>query len=214
MKCFVQSFADIYGKEYVSYNVHCLIHLSSDVLLFGNVDNFSAFSFKNYQKNIKEKVRKSEKLLQQLNNRFKQMMVVNFEEHRIDTEIKLSGEHFNSILSSDCCGPQYSEIHIKGLKLSIEKPDNCCVLNDGTIILIKNICFSKCSSKPVIVGHQFTQKVPYYDVPCSSVLTGIFKAKSLSTELKYWKVDKIQNKCCCFYNFETNPVIIPLLHSN
>lgn len=40
---FVKSFEILYGKQYVSHNVHNLLHICSDVRIYGSLDNFSAF---------------------------------------------------------------------------------------------------------------------------------------------------------------------------
>lgn len=40
LKWFVKSFSIIYGKQYTSHNVHCLIHLKEDVLKFGTLDEY------------------------------------------------------------------------------------------------------------------------------------------------------------------------------
>jgi hypothetical protein len=55
---FVKLAKGLYGKEMLVYNVHNLIHLSSDVKLYGNLDSFSAFPFENHLGEIKKKLRK------------------------------------------------------------------------------------------------------------------------------------------------------------
>lgn len=52
IKYFIIKYKEIYGKEYITYNVHNLLHLCDDVLLFGKLDNFSAFQFENYMSKI------------------------------------------------------------------------------------------------------------------------------------------------------------------
>lgn len=47
---FVESFEKIYGKEYMSHNVHNLLHLSNEVRTFGPLNSFSAFRFENFYK--------------------------------------------------------------------------------------------------------------------------------------------------------------------
>jgi len=69
---FVMSFQVLYGTEYLSHNVHNLLHLCSDVRTFGPVDNFSAFRFENFMTSIKKQIRKNEKPLQQLVKRYKE----------------------------------------------------------------------------------------------------------------------------------------------
>jgi len=52
---FVNSFEILYGKQYVSHNIHNLLHICSDVRTYGALDNFSAFRFKNCMSFIKKK---------------------------------------------------------------------------------------------------------------------------------------------------------------
>ncbi|XP_053980624.1 uncharacterized protein LOC128877384 [Hylaeus volcanicus] len=44
------------GRQYISYNVHNLIHLCSYVKLWGELDKFSAFKFENYMQKIKSSI--------------------------------------------------------------------------------------------------------------------------------------------------------------
>jgi len=69
----VTSFEILYGKEYISHNVHNLLHLCSDVRIFGPLDNFNAFRFENFMTSIKRLIRKNEKPLQQLIRRYSEI---------------------------------------------------------------------------------------------------------------------------------------------
>ena len=42
----------MYGRQHVVYNVHNLIHISSDVAKFGDLDACSAFPFQKYMQTI------------------------------------------------------------------------------------------------------------------------------------------------------------------
>ena len=63
---FVQHFGQVYGRENLVYNVHGLVHLASDVKLFGPLDNFSSFPFENFLCKLKRYVRKPCGILQQI----------------------------------------------------------------------------------------------------------------------------------------------------
>ncbi|XP_029162883.1 uncharacterized protein LOC114934364 [Nylanderia fulva] len=65
---FVSNYGNIYGDQYLSYNVHNLIHLANDVNMFGSLDNFSCFKYENNMQKIKKKLR-SGKPLEELINR-------------------------------------------------------------------------------------------------------------------------------------------------
>lgn len=53
---FIRHSEDIYGSEFLIYNVHVLCHLSHEVEKYGPLDNFSAFSFENYLRTLKNLV--------------------------------------------------------------------------------------------------------------------------------------------------------------
>lgn len=78
LKHFVLLFEILYGKKFVSHNVHNLLHLCSDVKIFGSLDKFSAFRFENYMMSIKRLLRKNEKSLQQLIKRYKEKENIDF----------------------------------------------------------------------------------------------------------------------------------------
>ena len=52
LRSFVLSARKVYGTAFMSFNVHCLLHLSEDAKNIGSLDNFSAFPFENELKHI------------------------------------------------------------------------------------------------------------------------------------------------------------------
>jgi len=55
---FVSQYPTLYGYEYVTYNVHGLIHLADFALQDGSLDNFSAFKYENCSQIIKKNCKK------------------------------------------------------------------------------------------------------------------------------------------------------------
>jgi len=66
---FVRYYEDLYGRQYMSYNIHNLIHLANEVKTFGCLDKFSCFPFENYLRMLRLKIKNSPKPLEQLINR-------------------------------------------------------------------------------------------------------------------------------------------------
>ncbi|KAB0804630.1 hypothetical protein PPYR_01600 [Photinus pyralis] len=62
---FVEDFDLFYGDNSITYNVHNLIHLTDDEKINGPLDNFSAFPYENFMKDIKICVNSSNFQLQQ-----------------------------------------------------------------------------------------------------------------------------------------------------
>jgi len=76
---FVNSYGLLYGHEYISYNVHSLIHLPFFTLLHGPLDNFSSFRYENYLQYIKKSIKCIKYPLQEIYNRIteKQQLINN-----------------------------------------------------------------------------------------------------------------------------------------
>jgi len=69
---FVMTFDQIYGNYNVSHNVHGLLHIITDYLNFGPLDQCSCYPFENYMKVLKSALRKHEKPLQQFIHRYEE----------------------------------------------------------------------------------------------------------------------------------------------
>jgi hypothetical protein len=65
---FVNDSAILYGKKFISYNIHNLIHLNNDVRFYGPLDSFSTYSFEKEVQVNKNLVRKCAKPFPQILN--------------------------------------------------------------------------------------------------------------------------------------------------
>lgn len=115
---FVKSFQVLYGKQFVSHNVHNLIHLSNEVRRNGVLDNFSAFQFENFLGSLKKLIRKPEKPLQQLARRYGEQQSVMFQKQLLVPNMyQVKHEHHYGPLVPDF--PQKIVIHsIKYCKIT------------------------------------------------------------------------------------------------
>lgn len=121
---FVENFEVFYGRENLSYNVHNLIHLLADVQKFGPLDNFSAFQYETALFKLKTKLRQSHKPLQQIHNRICESY------QNISSSFPVTS---NFSLEKFVVRDGYSTfkyIHVKNFTLSIDPPDNICVLDN------------------------------------------------------------------------------------
>lgn len=197
---FVDNFKKLYGQEYMSYNVHNLLHLTNDVKTFDPLDKFSCFQFENYLRNIRQKIQNSGKPLEQLVNRISEENQLPI----IKASIKLYPRiHYSKV-------EKINLIELKEFVISIKNPNNCCLLKDNSIFIVKEIIFL--NKILHIVGNQFTKMESLFVQPCNSLNLQI---SIIDDHFKYITVpiSEIKKKCLKLTYFKyAKPIIIPLIH--
>lgn len=63
---FVKHCKQLYGSQFIIYNLHLLLHLTEDVDNYGQLDNFCLFSFENFLGQLKRLVKSPAQPLQQI----------------------------------------------------------------------------------------------------------------------------------------------------
>lgn len=208
---FVEIFKQLYGNDTIIYNVHNLLHINKDVLMFGPLDNFSAFPFENYMQLIKKLLRKTDKPLQQLYKRISENSNKAFQD---------CNKYSTPTLKKKCskvppmnCTNAYRTIQFNNFMLTNKKPNNCCYLKDKTIVVIEHICYNE-EKTAVIIGRKLLTKnsLPFY--PCKSQDMDIYVVKHFS-DLMMWPITEIINKAVQLpFKDETSWCCMPLLHSS
>jgi len=177
LKTFVLLFEILYGKKFISHNVHNLLHLCSDVRIYGCLDNFSAFRFENYMMSIKKLLKKKEKPLQQLMKRFSEQE--NFEfllpqsNYTNESLYSLKYLHNNGLIP-DCINFQSQYLQLSTLKFNIHCKSNnnrCYLLKNGCYVDILNIVQNK--KNIFVIGKKLTYISNVYELPCKSSELGI-----------------------------------------
>lgn len=209
---FLKTYKQLYSEENMSFNVHNLLHLADDVKIHGNLDNFSAFKFENYLFKLKKLVKKSSQPLQQINNRF----VEGFEEHILETHsngVIESSYHLKGPLPSIVPNntPQYSRAYMKNVLINTRsKANNCFVLKDDTVVLIKNIF--QCDHTTKIYVKKFRTNDNVFDVPCESKSIGIHLLKH-PMEDKVYHISDLKSKVYLMSKAEGMFVGVEMIHT-
>lgn len=209
LKYFVSSFSVLYGKQFMSHNIHGLTHLKDDVLQYGPLDNCSAFAFENYMLTIKKFVqRKPEKPLQQFARRYAEMMNT--------VSSKQNDVIYPCLKKNHCEGPvvdnvpcsQFRQILLPKFILGTDVGNNCCKMVDGSVVIISNVI--ETNSVISIVGKPFSMLSEFYVKPFPSSNIGVYFGKHLGI-LQSWNVKDIMEKCIKL-PFKDGYVIYPFLH--
>lgn len=98
------------------HTVHNLLHLCSDVKIYGPLDKFSAFRFENYMMSIKRLLRKNEKPLQQLIKRYAEKENIDFLLSKKESNCNNENLYSLKYLHNDGPIPDYINFHSQYLQ--------------------------------------------------------------------------------------------------
>jgi len=202
---FVSNYGKIYGDEYLSHNVHNLLHLANDVLTFGCLDNFSCFKFENHMQKIKKKLHKSGKPLQEISNRI-------LEESQLPIQPYCMEHYPITVYKSN---NTISYVQFQNFKIAMNKKDDCALLDNEFVIFIfdlfedNNILF--------IRAKRFLNPTSFFTVPCDSKKLGIFVISNATIyDIITVPITRISKKCLKikYRNEAYSYITIPLQHIN
>ncbi|KAI9558376.1 hypothetical protein GHT06_015147 [Daphnia sinensis] len=198
LSIFIKQSAVLYDQSFVSYNVHSLFHIASDVLKFGVLENFSAYRFENFYGNMKKYLIKSEKPLQQFVKR--QVEEENcklFSRPSVPAmlpKLKCVEPHNDGPLVQNLVGCQFYTAQIKGIGIikSRSLADSCVFLSDMSVIEVKN--FVIVGDATFVIGHLYKTQQSYSVYPFQSSNICEYLVSELSTELRAYDVYDILYK--------------------
>lgn len=196
---FVKEFGVLYGYHNLSYNVHCLLHLSQDVSHFKcPLDDYSAFKFENFLQYLKKLCRNNFRVLEQINNRFSEKFFV--------SDYKGDFMKRNKENRTDKSG-NFTDIHIYNMHLSVKSPNNYVLTDTDCIFKITKILPTDNGTFD-IQGTRVKNICPLYEKPIQSNFLNIFTADNEITSKKnttvrvtekFHKIAKVQLDGKCFY---------------
>ena len=206
LRDFVSEFADIYGHEYCTINVHSLIHLAKEVINNdGPLDSFSAFPFENYMQFLKNILRKRNQPLQQLHRRLK-------EGRRPKKQPTVKTATLKNPLKTPLplkCQQAHRRLVLPTVEFSIDFPNNCCILRNNVYVIISGIC--KLDGNIVIIGRRFQSAINLDHYPMASTLLNTCIVQNLSEKQEVFDINEIKSKACIFVH-EDVFYVTKLLH--
>ena len=195
LQVFAENASRLYGKTFITYNIHNLVHLAEDVMMFGPLYSFSAYLFENRPGTIKRLLRKSEKPLKQIIKGLAELQQNSSPNvSTSDSKFHFRVEHKNGpLLPLFINGSkQFGIVEYKKFTLTLKDGDNCVLLHERVVVKIENIVELSC--KPFIIGKNFRNLKNLYPHPFDSTDFDIFQCSDLSDELRYWPLEFVQFK--------------------
>lgn len=194
---FVKRSERLYGRDFVSYNVHNLMHLIADVERFGTLYSFSAYRFEHFYGTIKQYLRKNDKPLQQLVKRLNEeqnsKIHTSTKSNLVNGSFKFSKICLNGSLPNGCHGQQFKVLdRVGSYRLTCNKPDNCCFLTNKSVVVLENFVKTGCGQS-LAIGRQFIIQTNFYETPLPSSSIDEFLVSQLS-HIRSWNVSEILRK--------------------
>lgn len=195
LRIFVQNAEQIYGLEFLTYVVHCLLHLADDVKRFGPLDSYSAFPYESNMMYFRNACRKPHQHLQQIANRRVEKNRVSFKANVIDESMMVPGKPWRGVLPSTISSNhhQYQSLKCKSFFVSLNNQDDTLMLQDSTICVLQNIIVM--DNEYFFIVKKFHRAEDFFDVGYPSSLIGMFRCSVLLNELHIVNINQIRGKC-------------------
>ncbi|XP_065212384.1 uncharacterized protein LOC135849488 isoform X1 [Planococcus citri] len=214
---FVEECIRLYGEEFVSYNVHNLIHAHVDYANFGPLDDYSCFRFESFLGVLKRLVKSGNLPLEQIINMYSNLLktgqypcnsnglwddVMEFYEkpkliHEIPITYNKEDENWRKTCS-DSCYTHYSEMRFRNFTLRVNnEKDRHCFVNGYFVRATKILC-EVGSGDIFIVGKYYTKLRSLFEVPKPSVDVGLVVGIELSESSYKFPYNQIEEKCYAF----------------
>ena len=183
LKYFVEQGCNLYGPQFLVYNVHSMLHLAADVEVFGNLDQFSAFPFENYLHQLKRLVRSGRNPLVQIVKRLNEMMNIPNTNKRKEGNLATRRPNNSYILDNS----------------------SCCEVTGSTGMVDNN-------QKQKYLCRVYERITPLFVNPCNSGIIGAFKVQTRYSNMKILSEEKLDRKAIFVETEHGQGIFLAILH--
>lgn len=186
----------LYGQQFLSYNVHGLLHVVADVERLGGLDTFSSFCYENNMPEYTKRIRKPHLSLAQYYKRIKEEE--DFHDAPVNNNIHLRLSQIHSAgplpedIPDDLC-QQYNKLQVGKIVFGTVLRDSCCILQDSHVCLIKNII--RIEERISLIVQQFRRRSEVYNAGVTSDSVGVYRCTRLSDRLQAVDLRAVKSKC-------------------
>lgn len=190
-KMIIRNASILFGKSFVSLNVHYIIHLVEDCKRLGQVDRFSCFTFENFMRFLSRMVRSPNLPLQQVTKRIQErgQDLGHFSVESKESKVK---DH-------NYCSFRNSLLKTKGSDRYVLTEENC-IFKIWDIVTVEGVV--------VINGRTLQNASDAFSYPLPSNKVDIFRGCHFSAKLTSISLHDIKCKV-----FKLNDVFLPILHT-
>lgn len=182
---FVEQVPSLYSFSMLTFNFHCLTHLSKQSIQFGSLETISSFPFENFLGQLKKMVKKSGSVIEQLYNRIVERSILKV----------VANERTLNLMNAT------NKIVYNGLFFDLKESNSFYFIKNNNIYKIFQICAIENNS---LYSRLIVNLEPFFLFPVDSTLVGIFSSTNFdleSTVLQH-SIESISGKI--IHIFDTN----------
>ncbi|CAG7732469.1 unnamed protein product [Allacma fusca] len=206
---FVEEGKKIYGKEFLVYNIHSLVHVVDDVRRYGALDSYSAWPFENRMQFFKKLLRGKQDPLAQVVRRILEMNVSGIL-HCAKTSTDNS-DNFKVYMAKGDLRAVYKDHLVSSLH-----GDNCFLTIDGKIIKVRKILAdrtSKVGLEKMCLEANVLQTSEFKQYPVCSSKLQVFSCSKDIVKLIKISFRELKQKFILLPFSETVDICFPLFQS-
>jgi hypothetical protein len=194
---FIEQCKYLYGDEFVTYNVHSLVHLANDCSRLGCFDEFSCFPFENFLRFVKKTVRSSVLPLNQTVKRIYESDVCLGQMGNLPEEtFKFIHQRTHGVIPSNFTMDDDAVLFYDGIKLGafslIANGKDGFFSVENEIYKLSNAILVE--DKKLLVCQKFFAKEDFFTYPIPSSQLGIYSLKDLRKKLFVIPVETVTCK--------------------
>ncbi|KAL2083764.1 hypothetical protein ACEWY4_021537 [Coilia grayii] len=192
LMAFVNHCSKLYGREYIGYNMHALLHLSEETKKYGVLDNISCFPFENFLGQLKKMIRKPNKPLEQVIRRLSERQLKSNVYLRMESNLTM--EHVSGPVPPELSVVrQFRRMTVQTFIIQVSTSNSCVELSGGKIVVVENIIVDN-TGEAYVVFRAFQKVCSLYQYPLPSSEVGIYHLSALTSQLHYTLAANIKRK--------------------
>jgi hypothetical protein len=162
-------------------------------------------------------VKKHEKPLQQVINRYQESITFNKPLVHNNSNVSYKKEHNSGPLTEHYTGPQFQILYKNNLKINTKSGSDVYIgfkkQSKLSIFKILNICHDPSTGKNVFLSKQFIQVEPFFDKPINSLKLGIAVVGDLSKNFTMIDIEHTEfSKYMIMYDYSLKHYIAAFLN--
>ncbi|XP_058064990.1 uncharacterized protein LOC131214671 [Anopheles bellator] len=200
---FVRQYEHVYGRRYITSNVHNLLHVSHEVDRFGPLSSLTAYPFENQLGNLKRLIRHGYNILEQAVNRLSEIEEAGYE-HKLH-------QHYPMM---KMCANRKQLFIDDNFILDCTRKDSFFLTKSNQIVKICDIKQIQ-GSHFEIFGNEYVSKSNRFTQPIVSSVINIYvvEKNSLSNVTSQFNIEAIKCKLAALDYKNASYVMIPIIHT-